>query len=82
MTRLEREVVRAVGSGRERYVVRLVPATDKGPAAVEVRPFRAREGKAVTVEGLFRMLADREVQTRRARRNPRRVSLLTGRARW
>lgn len=82
MTRLTREVRRSVGEGRERYVVTLVPATGSGGAMVNVRVHGARSGHEVTVDGLYRMLAERAVVERRRRRvNPRRVSLLTGRAR-
>jgi hypothetical protein len=86
MTKLERKVRREVerGEGRKPLVVILEPATGAGGAMVAVmekgRPSTRRE---VSVGSLYVMLVEREVAARRAARtrNPRRVSLLTGRAR-
>ena len=78
MTRLERKVRRSVAAGRRSFVVMLHPAEGENPARVEVRESGARKGHAVTVEGLYRMLADRAVENRRAARRGVRRGLLGG----
>lgn len=82
MTKLEREVRRMVRSGRHRFAVTLAKGNADEEATIEVRLARTREGHAITVEGLYRMLAERAVVKRKAaKRGARGVSLLTGRAR-
>lgn len=80
MTRLERKVKRSVPGGRRSFVVILHPAEGERPASIELREARARRGYAVTVEGMYRMLADRAVENRRAaRRGVRRGRVGAGR---
>jgi len=82
VTGLGRKVRRVVECGGRRVVVTLLPATEYGPAMVEVREARSRKAWSVTVEGLLRMLAERDRESGRVRRSgARRVSLLTGRSR-
>lgn len=83
MTRLERPVRRRVRRDRVRdLVVSLVPARGEDPARLEVREWRRSKGFSASLETVYRLLAEREVQNARAsRRGARGTSLLTGGAR-
>lgn len=90
-TRLTRSVARTVALGapvgvaRGALVVTLHPGNPEtgAPALIEMREpgRRASSGFSLPVATVYRIAAERAVAARKASRNPRRTSLLTGRSR-
>lgn len=59
MTRLTRPVRRTVPRGGRPLVVMLIPASERGPAEIELRESRRRVGYRISVQQLYTMLARR-----------------------
>lgn len=71
MTKLERKVRRALGAGRESYVVILHPADGSMRESIEIRAKHARKGYRIELGRLYTRLAMAEAGVRAARKRVR-----------